>query len=369
MNRKGTLALGLAVFAGMVGLLFSGPPGAHAGQLSQDQDRPLRVAIRPIIPFVMKQGDQWTGFSIDLWDAVANRLNLDYTWVEVQSDVEMMDAVASGAADVAISALAMTPEREQAVDFTVPYFDSGLQIMVRAENDRPLLNAIKSLLSPAILQFIGVALVIVFVLANVLWLSERRSNPKFQRGYGRSLVEGLWGVMLIIATGEYGDRDVPNVVKRLMVAAMWLFGVVLVAQFTATVTSSLTVQQLQSSIKGPSDLPGKTIATAPGSIAAAYLTQLGLPYVEVTDGEEAYKMITQGQVQAIVFDAPTLQYWAAKRGQGVLQLVGPVFRPVKYGIAVADGSPLRKKLNQAMLTLYQEGTYEDIYGKWFAQGK
>jgi len=80
-------------------------------------------------------------------------------------------------------------------------------------------------------------------------------------------------------------------------------------------------------------------------------------------------MLMQGQVQAIVFDAPTLQYWAARRGKGVLQVVGPLFRPEKYGIAVAEGSPLRKQINAALLQLYEDGKYEEIYNKWFSQGR
>jgi polar amino acid transport system substrate-binding protein len=66
--------------------------------------------------------------------------------------------------------------------------------------------------------------------------------------------------MLIIATGEHSDRDAPGVAKRVTVVLMWLLGVVLIAQLTATVTSSQTVERLQSSIRGPDDLPGKTIA-------------------------------------------------------------------------------------------------------------
>jgi polar amino acid transport system substrate-binding protein len=114
-------------------------------------------------------------------------------------------------------------------------------------------------------------LVIVFGLAHVRLIEGWRNNPDFPRGYLRGLSEALWGVMLIVATGEHGDRDTPNSVKRLMVASMWLLGIVFVAQFTATVTSSLTVQKLQSTIQGPHDLPGKTIATVPGGIAAKYL--------------------------------------------------------------------------------------------------
>src|SRR3954454_16291257 len=98
---------------------------------------------------------------------------------------------------------------------------------------------------------------ILIVLAHVLWLVERRENPLFQRGYLRGVGEGVWGVIMIIATGEFGDRESSRVAKRIVIAGLWLFGVVLIAQFTATVTSSLTVQQLQCSIRGPDDLPGK----------------------------------------------------------------------------------------------------------------
>lgn len=253
------------------------------------------------------------------------------------------------------------------IDVSHPYFDSGLQIMVRARSERPLLDSLRSLPCGAIGRLFGAAIVIMLVLANVLWLIERRSNSRFRKGYVPGIGEGLWGSALIIATGEHGDRDAPGVLKRIVVVSMWLLGVVLIAQLTATVTSSQTVQRLQSSIQGPGDLPGKTIGTAPGTIAAEYLTRLGLPYVAVTTADDGFDKLARGEVQAIVFDSPTLQYWAAKRGQGVVQVVGPLFRPEKYWIAVAEGSPLRKRINEALFELYEDGTYEQIRAKWFSR--
>jgi polar amino acid transport system substrate-binding protein len=355
---------GLAAF-----LLLVDAPFAHASQPAQTQRPRLRVATRQALPFVINQDNQPQGFSVELWDALARRMNVDYEWVQYKTDDEMVQAVQKGDADVAIAALAMTPEREKTIDFSTGYFDSGLQILVKPEPNRPVLNFLTRLFSPALLQFFLVAFVIALVLAHVLWLHERGSNPAFQTGYFRSIGEGLWGVVLIFATGEFGDRDLPNAFKRLMVAAMWLMGVILIAQFTATVTSALTVEQLQSSIQGPSDLPGKTIATAPGSLAATYLTNLGIPYVPVNTADEAYDSIRTGKVQAIVYDAPTLQWWAATKGKGTVQVVGPIFRPIKYGIAVTNGNPLRKQINEALLQVYENGTYEDIYNKWFSLGK
>lgn len=346
-------------------LLTAAPAAAIA------QPETLRIVTGRIAPFVLPQDGPLAGFSVDLWTVLAQRLGVTVVVTDLGPvDAEaQLQAVRNGTADMAFSAIAMTPAREQVVDFSMAYFDSGLQIMVRPETASAWNATAAAVLTRANAEILAAGALTVLLLANLLWLVERRGNPYFQRGYLRGVLEGLWGVMLIIATGEHGERENNGAVKRLTVVGMWVIGVVLVAQFTATVTASLTVQQLHSSIQGPGDLPGKTVATVPNSIAADYLTALHLPYVSIASAQEGYDRLLDGTIQAIVFDAPTLEYWQTRLGSGELQVVGPVFRPVKYGIAVARGSPLRKRLNEALQELYADGTYEDIARKWFAQTK
>ena len=331
------------------------------------QGKTLRVAVKPIAPFVFTEGTELTGFSIELWHALAQRLRVDTRWVQVKTVGEQLQAVQHGDADVAIAAISITMEREKTIDFTQPYFDSGLQILVRADASNRLLDAFESIPWATLGALFGLAVLLMFVMANVLWLVERRTSRNFQKGYLKGVGEGLWGAALVIATGEHGDRDAPKVVKRMSVFFMWLLGVVLVAQLTATVTSSQTVQRLNSNIRGPADLPGKNIASIRGTVAGDYLAEQGLPYTDVASAEEGFELVRQGKVQAMVFDAPTLQYWAAKRGDGKLRVVGPIFAPEKYGIVVADGSPLRKRINAALLQMVEDGRYREIYNKWFAQ--
>jgi polar amino acid transport system substrate-binding protein len=329
----------------------------------------LRVAIAPVAPFVLPQTGTPQGFSVDIWNEVARRMHVDYSWQSVATSAALLPAVQRGDADVAIAAITMTPDREKMVDFSLPYFDSGLQIMVRAQNESSMLDTVLSVPWLAIGQLVGITFIIVFILANLVWLLERKHDRNFQKPYWRALGEGLWITMLIIATGEHGEREAPGLWKRILVPAMWLIGVLLIAQLTATVTSSQTVARLQSNIRGPDDLAGKTIGTVPATVAAEYLTERGLPFVDVTSANDGFRMLMQGDVQAIVYDAPTLQYWAARRGKDSLAVVGPLFRPEKYGIAVANGSPLRKSINETLLAMYEDGTYEQIYGKWFSQAK
>jgi len=331
------------------------------------QTKMLRVAVKPIAPFVLKNGTELTGFSIDLWNALAQSLKVNTAWVEVATVGEQLQAVKSGKADVAIAAITITRERENAVDFTQPYFDSGLQIMVHAQGGNHLLDVFESIPWATIAALLGAFFAIMFVMANVLWIVERQTSKHFQKGYLKGMGEGLWGVALIVATGEHGDREAPRVVKRLIVFFMWLVGIVLVAQLTAAVTSTQTVDRLNSKIRGPTDLAGKKIATVGGTAAADYLTEQGLLFVNVASAEEGCDLVSQGDVQAMIFDAPTLQYLAAKRGNAVLRVVGPIFASQKYGIAVADGSPLRKRINKALLEMYEDGRYRTLYNKWFSR--
>ena len=352
------LALGLAA-------LPAAAPAALAPVAAPADDPSLRVVTAPVEPFVLTQAEPPAGFSIDLWTEIARRLHRDFTWRRVSID-ELVPLVARGEADVAIAAVTMTPERETQVDFAYPYFESGLQIMAHADRDSRLDVVLQSVPWPVLGQFVLVALVVMIVLAHVLWVIDRRNNPLLQKPYPLVIGEALWGIVLIVATGEYGDRTAPGFVKRLAVSSMWLLGMIMVAQLTATVTSSQTVARLHSSIRGPDDLHGKRVATVKGTVAEEYLASVGIKPLNCASIEEAVDRLVGGQADAIVFASPTLRYWAKKRRPDDVDVVGPVFRPERFGIAVQQGSPLRERIDEALLGMYDDGTYDEIHSRWFA---
>lgn len=361
-TRTGHAALCCAWVAGVLfaEAALAQPAAAPAGTA-------LVVATMPTAPFVMPKSEPLAGFSIDLWQEIARRMGVTTTWKMAADGQELLRMVQRGEADVGVAAIALTPERDAIVDFSHPYFDAGLQIMVRAQTDGGFEAALASVPWSAIGRLSAAFAVIIFLLANILWLVERRHNGEFRKGYWRGIGEGLWGTMLVIATGEHGERDAPRVVKRVVVVCMWLLGVVIIAQFTATVTSSQTVDRLRSAIQGPDDLPGKAIASVRGTPAGDYLAQRGLPFTHVTYGPDAIRLLVRGEVQAVVFDAPTLQYWAAREGNGQVQVVGPLFLPERYAIAMGEGSMLRKPINQALLQIVADGTFDRLRAKWFTQ--
>jgi len=152
----------------------------------------------------------------------------------------------------------------------------------------------------------------------------------------------------------------------LMTVIFWILGVAIVAEFTATLTSALTVHQLTSAIANPNDLPGYRIATVNNTTAADFLSQHELNFVGVDQIDAAYGLLLDNKVDTIVFDAPVLLYYAAHQGKNRVTIPGKIFHLEKYGIAVPTADPLREKLDLVLLQLYQDGTLEALQNKWFA---
>ena len=140
------------------------------------------------------------------------------------------------------------------------------------------------------------------------------------------------------------------------------------AYFIAGATAAVTLAELRGTVEGPGDLPGMQVATVRGSTAADYLSDEGMTPSEFDHIEEAAKALKESRVDAVVFDAPVLLHYASQKSKGRMKTVGLVFQKESYGIAVQTGSPYRETINQALLKLREDGTYQRIYNRWFGSG-
>jgi polar amino acid transport system substrate-binding protein len=113
-------------------------------------------------------------------------------------------------------------------------------------------------------------------------------------------------------------------------------------------------------------LLGRKVGTTTGSTASNYLTKLDIVPVEFQKIDQAFIALENKQLDAVVFDAPVLLYYAATKGRNKVRIVGPMLLKENYGILFPRGSALRKPVNEALLKLREGGTYDAIYAKWFA---
>jgi ABC-type amino acid transport substrate-binding protein len=344
------------------------PLTAEAVEIKKKENA-LRVATKRLEPFVIYQNRRYTGFSIDLWEKIADEIGISYELYGVNTIAKLLDEVKRGAADLAIAGIGMTSKREQNVDFSHPFFESGLQIMVSEDLDTPLevifAKVFSILLSPGLAYGVGVFLVVLLVAAHMIWLLERRHNPQFSRGYLHGLWQSIWWAVVTVTTVGYGDKTPKGRMGRFFALIWILAGYFVFAYFTASVTSTVTLQELQGSISGPQDLYDKKVATVEKSPAADYLNAQGISTVKLENIETACHLLETGKVDAVVYDAPVLQHYAVQKGKGKVKVVGLIFQEQSYGIALQFNSPYREKINVALLRLMENGIYKEIHNKWF----
>jgi polar amino acid transport system substrate-binding protein len=171
-----------------------------------------------------------------------------------------------------------------------------------------------------------------------------------------------WAISCLTAQAE----TMPHQWLARLFSIFWMFaGVVFVAFYTAQLTTTLTVQQIQGTINGPEDLAGKQVGTVSKSAAADFLYSDQAQVREFQHPQQMFEALLDKKVDAVVFTTPVLLYYAAHEGKGRVKMVGAEFLTGPLALVVQLDSPLRRKINAALLALRENGTYQQLYNKWF----
>ena len=239
------------------GMLLAG----CGGEKKADTAKLLRVGTEPAFApfeFPKENSKELTGFDIELVQAVGKQMGYKVEVSGMGFDA-LIPALNAQNIDVAIAGMTITDERKKAVDFSDPYYTSGLVIMVKKDND-----AVK----------------------NIADLKGKRIAAQ------------------IGTTGEMKSRTVEG----------------------ATVTT--------------------------------FNTQ-----------DEAALELKNGGVDAVIGDAPVVEYYLAKGGSQFAKVVGEKMEAEQYGMAVKKGSKLAGEINKAMAELKKNGEFDKLNAKWFGDKK
>lgn len=208
------------------------------------------------VPFEFKQGNQYVGFDVDLWAAIAKELKIDYT-LKPMDFSGIIPGLQTRNVDLALAGITITEERKKAIDFSDGYYKSGLLVMVKANNDQ---------------------------------------------------------------------------------------------------------------IKSIDDLTGKVVAVKSGTGSVDYAKQhiKSKDLRQFPNIDNAYMELGTNRADAVLHDTPNILYFINTAGKGQFKSVGESIEAQQYGIAFPKGSnELREKVNGALKTLRENGTYNTLYKKWF----
>lgn len=301
-------------------------------------------------PFVVNKDNGLDGLSIRLWNQVAGDLDLNYEFKEFNSINSLKNSVKIGAIDVAINPIIVSATDYSEMDFSQPVLISNLAIAVRAKEKGLLLKLMSKIFTWEFLAGVIAMGFIILIFGFLAWLFERKANENQFPNTPKGLWDSFWWSAVTMTTVGYGDKA-PKTIGGRLIAVVWMFtAVIIVASYTATISSSLTIDNLSLDINSLDDLKKGKILAHSQSQAHSYLRRHGISSEEVMDPEMALKRVDQKQADAFVADEVLLRHLFEIGPYGDNLIIAPgKFMKQSYSFALVDNSEFEKPINVVLM--------------------
>ena len=340
----------------------------------------LKIGIKPSEPWVMydknatEKDRKPIGFSIDLWNKIAQNLKVKTEWVYFDSTSDLIDATKEGKVDASISAVTITSAREKEIDFSNSMYELGLQVMVDASKSSASVLELmgKEINKMMTAKSIFLFLLFLFTTIHIRWYIDSRdkNSDLFDKNYRGGIIDSFWWGITMLITWE----TPPNKGLARVIDLMWHFvGIIAVSILTAIVTSALTAQAIGGSIRSEKDLAGKYVAAVETDAPRRYVEKIGANVIPVKTLDEGIALLRSGKAEALVHDGPRLVYLAnqinKKEHKKVLAVAPFKFNPQNYGIVFPTKSSLKENVDRELLKLreangLEKSFHEQLKNKW-----
>uniref|UniRef100_A0A8C7THR9 Glutamate receptor n=1 Tax=Oncorhynchus mykiss TaxID=8022 RepID=A0A8C7THR9_ONCMY len=362
-------------------------------------------------PFVMVaenilgQPKRYKGFSIDVLDALAKILGFKYEIYQVADSKYgsqlpngswngMIGELINKRADLAVSAITITPERESVVDFSKRYMDYSVGILLKKPEEKINIFSLFAPFDLAVWGCIAAAIPVVGVLIFLLsrMQSLRTQNPPVPHQQpanqaSNSLHSAIW-IVYGAFVQQGGDSVVSSVALRIVMGSWWLFTLIVCSSYTANLAAYLTVSRMDTTVRTFQDLSRQmdvSYGTVRDSAVYDYFKNKGTNPLEqdstfaelwrtisknnghdysVSSPSEGIRKAKKGPY-AFLWDMAVVEYAALTDDDCTITVTGNSMSSKGYGIAMQHGSPYRDLFSQKILELQEKGDLDILKQKWW----
>ncbi|XP_073998122.1 glutamate ionotropic receptor NMDA type subunit 2 isoform X3 [Rhodnius prolixus] len=384
-----------------------GPPDPVTGKCSMNRGVTCRVTTETQVqesdlPASHINGTQnrcCSGFCIDLLQKFAEELGFTYELARVEDGrwgtLEngkwngLIADLVNRKTDMVMTSLMINSEREAVVDFSVPFMETGIAIIVAKRTGIISPTAFLEPFDTASWMLVGVVAIqaATFTIFLFEWLSPSGFNMKcFQRqsassatSHRFSLFRTYWLVWAVLFQAAV-HVDSPRGFTSKFMTNMWaMFAVVFLAIYTANLAAFMITREEYHEFSGIDDnrlaqpyshKPMFKFGTIPWSHTDSTLKKYFKEmhsYMKiynkssVTSGVEA---VVSGELDAFIYDGTVLDYLVAQDEDCRLLTVGSWYAKTGYGLAFTRNSKYLPMFNKRLLDLRENGDLERLRRYW-----
>ncbi|XP_042279690.1 glutamate receptor ionotropic, NMDA 2D isoform X7 [Thunnus maccoyii] len=336
---------------------------------------PMKQCCKGFCIDILKRLAKIVGFTYDLYLVTNGKhgKKIDGVWNG------MIGEVVYKRADMAIGSLTINEERSEVVDFSVPFVETGISVMVSRSNGTVSPSAFLEPYSPAVwvmmfVMCLTVVAVTVFIFEFFSPVGYNRSLQTGKKAGGSTFTIGksVWLLWAIVFNNSVPVENPRGTTSKIMVLIWAFFAVIFLASYTANLAAFMIQEEYIDTVSGLSDkkfqhpeeqYPPLKFGTVPNGSTEKNIRS-NYPDMHQYMGkynqrgvEDAILNLKTGKLDAFIYDAAVLNYMARKdEGCKVMTIgSGKVFATTGYGIALHKNSRWKRPLDLALLQLVGDG--------------
>ncbi|XP_032817216.2 glutamate receptor ionotropic, NMDA 2C-like [Petromyzon marinus] len=302
----------------------------------------------------------------------------------------MVGEVEQKRAHMAVGSLTINEERSQVVDFSVPFVETGISVMVSRSNGTVSPSAFLEPFSAAV--WVMMFILCLMLSAIAVWLFEYLSPVGFNRNLASgketggptfTIAKSIWLLWALVFNNSVPVENPRGTTSKFMVSVWAFFAVIFLASYTANLAAFMIQEEYVEQVSGLSDnkfqKPDQQsqtfrFGTVPNGSTErnirnnypemhAYMSRYNQKNVA-----EALRSLKKGKLDAFIYDAAVLNYMAAKDEGCKLVTIGSgkVFATTGYGIALQKSSKWKRSIDLALLQFFGDGEMDELGKNWLS---
>ncbi|XP_018424094.1 PREDICTED: glutamate receptor ionotropic, NMDA 2C [Nanorana parkeri] len=340
------------------------------------------------------------GFCIDILKKLARTVKFSYDLYLVTNGKHgklvrgvwngMIGEVYYQRAHIAIGSLTINEERSEIVDFSVPFVETGISVLVSRSNGTVSPSAFLEPYSPAVwmmmfVMCLSVVAVTVFIFEYLspMGYDQNINNGKRLGGPSFTVGKSLWLLWALVFNNSVPIQNPRGTTSKIMVLVWAFFAVIFLASYTANLAAFMIQEQYIDTVSGLSDrkfqkpqehYPPFRFGTVPNGSTErnirtnypdmhSYMVRYNQRSVE-----DALASLKAGKLDAFIYDAAVLNYMAGKDEGCKLVTIGSgkVFATTGYGIALQKNSRWKRPIDLALLQFLGDGETQRLETVWLS---
>ncbi|XP_075034467.1 glutamate receptor ionotropic, NMDA 2C [Mixophyes fleayi] len=340
------------------------------------------------------------GFCIDILKKLARTVKFSYDLYLVTNGKHgklvrgvwngMIGEVYYQRAHLAIGSLTINEERSEIVDFSVPFVETGISVLVSRSNGTVSPSAFLEPYSPAVwmmmfVMCLSVVAVTVFIFEYLspMGYDQDLNNGKRLGGPSFTVGKSLWLLWALVFNNSVPIQNPRGTTSKIMVLVWAFFAVIFLASYTANLAAFMIQEQYIDTVSGLSDrkfqkpqehYPPFRFGTVPNGSTErnirsnypdmhSYMVRYNQRSVE-----DALASLKTGKLDAFIYDAAVLNYMAGKDEGCKLVTIGSgkVFATTGYGIALQKNSRWKRPIDLALLQFLGDGDTQRLETVWLS---